>query len=102
METALLEILLNGNIGNTTTRRVSAAEVLVLRNIHGDDAVTNPSESSRSSRSNSDEVERLRGLYGKAAIEKVFPGVMPTLPNTFSSVGVEIASERSSRRQKAD
>jgi len=100
METALVEILLNGNIGNSTTRKVSAPEVAILRHIHGDDAVVNPGEASRSGRSNVEEVERLRRIYGKPVVDKVYPGAMPVLPSTFASVGVE--TEKAARRQKAD
>lgn len=102
METAIVEILLNGNVSNTTTRLVSAPEVAILRSIHGGDAVTNVTEVTRGSAGNSDEVERLRRVYGKIAFEKVYPGAMPSLPKTFADVGVEATADRPARRQKAD
>lgn len=102
METALIEVLLNGNVGNTVTKRVTAAEVAILKNIHGEDAVTNAADISKSSRSNAEEVDRLRQFYGKKAVDAVFPGAMPTLPTSLAAVGIEVAAERQPRKQKVD
>ena len=41
MQTAIAEILLNGNINNTVVKKITAAEVPLLRHIHGSDAVVN-------------------------------------------------------------
>lgn len=102
METALIEVLLNGNVGNTIIKRVTASEVTILKQIHGDDAVTNPSDIIKTSTSNPEEVERLRRVYGKSAVEKSFPGSMPVLPSTFASVGIDVGNERSARKQKSE
>jgi hypothetical protein len=93
MQTAIVEILLNGNIQHTTTRRVTPAEIVVLRHIHGDDSVVAPLEIESIKRSNTDEVNRLKSVYGDDVFKAVFPGAMPKVPTDLSEVGVEIGAK---------
>lgn len=100
MQTALVEILINGNLQHSVVRVVTAPEVIVLRGIHGKDSVINVSEVSTVKRSNAEEIERLGLYYTPDIVSKVFPGSMPKLPTTFSEVGVETPKE--SKANKAD
>jgi hypothetical protein len=89
MQTAIVEILLNGNIQHTTTRRVTPAEIVVLRYIHGSDSVVAPTEIESIKRSNLDELNRIKAVYGDETIKAVFPGAMPKVPSDLSEVGIE-------------
>ena len=84
-------IRLGGNLGNTVRRvNVSPAEVQVLRSIHGDDAVVGITDRSTGKSDNKAEFERLCDRYGKARVASLYPGIMPSLPQTFRDIGVEV------------
>ena len=104
MQIALAEILLNGNLQHSTVRVVSAPEVLILREVHGSDAVINVNESATLERTNTEEIDRLKLFFGADVFSKVFPGSMPKLPTTFAEVGVEVAKDISPKKPmiKAD
>lgn len=80
MQTANILLLLAGDPGNTVPKHdVTAAEIAVLRVIHGAEAVQEVDPIGESDRSNRDELARLRGLYGKqrreeCPVEGLFPG----------------------------
>ncbi|CAB4139232.1 hypothetical protein UFOVP807_12 [uncultured Caudovirales phage] len=93
MQTAIVEILLNGNIQHTTTRRVTPAEIVMLRHIHGSDSVVAPVDVESIKRSNADEVSRLKSVYGDDVFKQVFPGAMPKVPSDLSEVNVEIEAK---------
>jgi hypothetical protein len=59
---------------------LTAPEILILRSIHGDDAVVRIVETSQDKRSNAAERERLTQLYGLPAVNKIFPGAYTPLP----------------------
>lgn len=74
---------------------VSPAEVLVLRRIHGLDCVSNVWPYGRDKVRSEHEIERLRQAYDvhqtkedQGLIDRLFPGHMPELPQTFKSIGV--------------
>jgi hypothetical protein len=90
MQTAIVEILLNGNIQHTVTRRVTPAEIVLLKHIHGDDSVVAPVEIESTKRTNTDEVNRLKAIYGEEVFKAVFPGAMPKVPSELSEVGVTV------------
>ncbi len=104
MQIALAEILLNGNLQHSTVRVVSAPEILILRDIHGSDAVINVTDSATLERTNAEEIDRLKLFFGSEAFTKVFPGSMPKLPTTFAEVGVEVSKDISPKKPmiKAD
>jgi len=93
MQTAIVEILLNGNIQHTVTRRVTPAEIVLLKHIHGDDSVVAPVEIESVKRSNTDEVNRLKQQYGDDVFKAVFPGAMPKVPTDLSEVGVDTGAK---------
>lgn len=103
MQIALAEILLNGNLQHSTVRVVSAPEILILRNLHGNDAVINVTDAATMERTNSEEIDRLKLFFGADVFAKVFPGSMPKLPSTFAEVGVEVAgSKKTSKAEKVN
>lgn len=83
-----------GNLGMTVHKiDLSAAEIVVLRHLHGADAVVNVSPS-RETRLDSRKVrERLVELYGDKAVVECFPGATPRLPATLAEAGVEEEGE---------
>lgn len=86
MQTAIVEVLLNGSVQNTTVREATAAEIVILRSIHGDDAVINITPVKGVSFSHSEEVDRLKRFYGDETFKKVFPGSVPKLPMDLKEV----------------
>lgn len=101
MQIAIVEILLNGNVQHTVTRPVTAAEILILRDIHGSDSVVNPVELTTVKRSNLDEIQRLKDQYGSNVFSRVYPGAAPKLPETFAEVGVSIEEPETKPAKKA-
>ena len=101
MQIAIVEILLNGNVQHTVTRPVAASEVLILRHIHGHDAVVNPVEVSTSKRSNADEIARLKAEYGSNVFTQVYPGAAPKLPETFAEAGLVVDEPETKPAKKA-
>lgn len=73
---------------NTVVKRISAAEIPILRSLHGADSVVKFSEFEVSPLSAAEEIERLEQTYG-SAFRKVYNGVVPRLITTFAEVGVE-------------
>jgi hypothetical protein len=88
MQTAIAEILLQGDMLNTATKRISAAEVPILRSIHGAESVVKFSEFEVSAATQAEEIERLEAIYGPA-VRQVYTGAIPRLITTFAEVGVE-------------
>jgi hypothetical protein len=101
MQIAIVEILLNGNVQHTVTRPVTAAEILILRQIHGQDAVINPVELSTVKRSNLDEISRLKAEYGSNVFTQVYPGAAPKLPETFAEAGLVVEEPETKPAKKA-
>jgi hypothetical protein len=90
MQTANIEILLNGELTTTIVKPVTPAEAVILRHLHGDDALINGKALADSSVSNEDEVERLKLVYGDKVFAVCFPGALPKLPATFAEAKVEV------------
>lgn len=61
---------------------VSYPEILVLRAIHGDDAVRDiePCKDQRPGRSEAGEPGYLAARYGHGLVQQMFPGVRPQMP----------------------
>ncbi len=83
------EIFLGGSRNNSVVKtNLSAAEVLVLRSIHGADSVTGVEPFGKGKRHMGAEFERLASFYGPKRMTACFPGVQPQLPETLPEVGV--------------
>jgi hypothetical protein len=108
MQRCTCTVRLSGDVGHTVALEgVSPAEVLVLRRIHGEDAVVDfaPDGNDRG-KAGLDEVGRLKGKYGDH-FDASFPGSAPKLPIDFEDIGVtlyEITIERKpvGRQKKVD
>ena len=78
----------NGNLGMTIEKGehnpVTPAEIVVLRHIHGFDAVVNIQFNRQTNRSNMNELDRLKRFFGEAVVAECFPGARPQLPSTLA------------------
>ncbi|MEQ9416660.1 MAG: hypothetical protein RJQ08_03855 [Salinisphaeraceae bacterium] len=111
METCNVTVRHKGRLTSTVRRRaVTPAETVLLRELHGADAVVefelNPTPIKRDSVA---EIERLRDFYGVSAeqlkiIDNAFPGHSPKLPETFAEIGVAVdaVEKRERKRRPAD
>lgn len=100
MQHASCLVRINGDIGNIAAKApVTPAEVVLLRAIHGPDAVSNIkllNSGINDKTSHAEEIARLRTHYtavnedGKAIIDLTFPGHAPQLPTSFRDIGVSL------------
>ncbi len=81
MQTAKVIVNLGGDKGNQVPKIATAAEIAVLRAIHGDESVQDIEPFEDVQRSNREELDRLRAIYGRATdgenhphINRLFPG----------------------------
>jgi hypothetical protein len=94
MEIANVLVALGGDTGNTVPKyEVTAAEVAVLRSIHGDQAVLDIEPTGTVERSNREERSRLKSLYGNARdgsqnsiVEMLYPGAAARVFETFEEL----------------
>lgn len=82
MQTANALLSLGGDHGNTVMKwAITAAEIAVLREIHGDESVRDVEPVGHVKRTHRQERERLAAIYGgakrddKRIVEMLFPGV---------------------------
>jgi hypothetical protein len=64
---------LEGPVLTEVSKEVSAAEIAVLRHLHGEDAVTAVAPLTMDRRPHGAERERLALLYGQAVVDRLFP-----------------------------
>ena len=93
MQRCICEVRLSGDLLNTVEKYgVSPAEVLILRHIHGDDAVIkmrpNGNDRGRSFDEKADLADRYPRYYAA-----VFPGANPQLPEAFKDIGVDLLAD---------
>lgn len=94
MQIANCLVALGGDKDNWVPRYgVTAAELVVLRALHGEDAVGDIEPAGEITRGNRDELLRLKAAYGsakdednKAIVENVFPGSGAILPKTLADL----------------
>lgn len=101
------EVRLAGNILHVVPKQgVTVAEICVLREIHGHDAVVNIRPTKMDKRSHAEEFERLVRTYAGASrqspeengprkvnIASMFPGVVKKLPVSLEEAGISITGE---------
>lgn len=58
--------------GEVPKQDVSAAEVLLLKSIHGDDAITSIQKTGKDNRKNAAERDRLAAIYRPEVVARVF------------------------------
>lgn len=92
MQTAKCTVRLGGDVAQTIpNKEITCAEYLVLKSIHGEDAIVDLSSATGNDRRRHvDEMDRLRMLYGSQVIDGLFPGLAPELPRDFKSIGVTL------------
>lgn len=80
-------MLLAKNGSDVALLGVTPAEVLLLRAIHqkklGRDPITDLKASGEVKRSGAEEKTRLLQKYKAVVVEKLFPGITPTMPDDF-------------------
>ncbi len=94
MQRANILLSLGGDSGNTVPKfGVTAAEVAVLRAIHGDDAVNDIVITDEVTVSNKAELHRLKQIYGgakdseqKAYVDILYPGAAARVFETFEEL----------------
>ena len=95
MQTANIFLALGGDMGNVVPKHgVTAAEVAVLRYVHGEGAVHNIAVAGQVSRTHRQEIGRLAETYGKwdgekrvsPAVEALFPGAASRVFETFEEL----------------
>ena len=90
MEYANTEVRIGGSLENTVIKEVSVPEIVVLRAIHGEDALININKTrADASVTARGERERLAKNYGEEVLKKLFPGALSVLPSKLAEVGVE-------------
>lgn len=106
MQLSDCEVQLSGDMRNTVLLTgVTPAEIVVLRIIHGADAVINVFPRRQNNRPHAEEKQNLIEKYRKARadIESAFPGIDPKLPVHLKDIGItdvgetytdEVAEER--------
>ena len=97
MQRANCLVSLGGDHGNTVPKWLcTAAEIAVLREIHGDDAVNDIEPMDDIQRSNREERGRLLAIYGgakypdqKPIVENMFPGVAARVFENLDELGLD-------------
>lgn len=89
-----------GNLAMTIHKEnLTPAEIVLLRMIHGDDAVvqiTVTAEEGANRRGDNSpvrELKRLRDLYGAKLVGQAWPGINPMLPVTLEQAGIRLADD---------
>jgi hypothetical protein len=77
---------------------VTYPEMLLLAYTHGDDAVSDAFELGRVDRENSEELDRLRRVYGKQPVLDVFPGAKPRLPTQDTRIKARVRATPPKRK----
>lgn len=105
MQVAKCELIIGGTapvLNSVVKEGVTPAEVIVLRALHGADAVRNIKVYKTDRRSHSEEYARLRDLYNEPfdpnseerIFEKIFPASpMIKLPVSFKDIGVDVYAD---------
>lgn len=84
MEVATVTVRLAGDLNMQIPRhKVTPPEVMLLRAIHGHDAVVDIKGIHMDRREHRAEKARLLERYDRKTVERLFPGVLPQLPVTF-------------------
>lgn len=99
MELSNIELRIAGKLTSVVPKLdVTPAEILILRHLHGEDAVVNVRPTRMDRRNHAEEWTRLVGIYGRngasstegagVALEALFPGAIKTLPVHLADIGI--------------
>jgi hypothetical protein len=101
MQRCTCTVQLAGDMRNTVVKHgVSPAEVVILRAIHGEEAVTAFLPDGNDRGRAVDEKGRLSRIY-KDNYKLVFPGAVAALPETFAAIGVDLYADEVSNTDEA-
>lgn len=67
---------------------VTAADIVILKALHGSDAVTGVEATRKTNVPQAKERDRLIGVYGARVFARIFPGAMPRMPADLSQAGL--------------
>jgi hypothetical protein len=85
-------VALAGDQGNVVNRHrgrpIVFPELPVLQYLHGEDAITDIAVVGECDMGNDEALIRLQTIYGKEAVEKVYPGNRPRLPQSDRSIPI--------------
>lgn len=106
MQTANILLALGDDAGNTVPKyRVTAAEIAVLRSIHGESAVFDVEPTGTVNIANRAELSRLRQVYGKAVgqdgeriVDALFPGAAARVFETLDEIDLPEEFYKADRR----
>lgn len=97
MQTVTCDVRLGGDVGSVVRKEgISVPEVLVLRAIHGNDAIVNITATEGRNVSQKAEFDRLAQKYrvrtsdDKALVPSLFPGAIPQLPTRLAEIGIDV------------
>lgn len=89
MQLANCHVRLGGDMANEIFKaRVTPAEVLVLRHLHGPDSVVKLQPLGMDKRAHAGELDRLKAEYSAKVVGDTFPGAYPQLPVSFKDIGI--------------
>lgn len=96
MQIANCQVAIGGDVGNTVPKySVTAAEIAVLRAIHGDHAVLDIDPIGNVERGNGEELGRIRAAYGNARdtennsiVNMLFPGAAARVFQTINELEI--------------
>lgn len=108
MQTANIMLALGGSMGNTIPKYgVTAAEIAVLREIHGEAAVFDIDPQADIQRTSREERSRLGEVYGKppgsrelSAVDVLFPGVASRVFETLDELEIDPSFFKPTERAK--
>lgn len=94
MQTANIMVRLGGHVGNTVPRyQVTAAEIAVLRAIHGPDSIYDVEPSDDKNVKNRDELIRIKEAYAgpntTRLVESLYPGIAARVPETLDELDLD-------------
>lgn len=102
MQLANCNVRLGGDLNNEVFKaQVTPPEILLLKAIHGADAVVKVQPTGMDKRQHHAEFDRLKKEYGEKLVLGVFPGASPNLPVHLKDIGIDAYSEKPARSKRS-
>ena len=94
MQKATGVVRVGGSLLHTVTKTgITPGELVILKHLHGPDAVTQLELDRADFTDSYDEWGRLEKRYGATVMRELFPGPVREVPSQFSDVGIKINME---------
>lgn len=82
----------DGELNQVTFKpEVTVAEIVMLRSIHGEDAITDILPVRMDRRTHEEELDRLNRIYTEPAVKRIWSGFRPRLPVSLKDIGISRA-----------